>query len=163
MMMYACGHPIFCPCGGNAVRELLRKMGATTPFTSDLGLLVIRLWFGIVMAVAHGFGKLGAIDGFAANLESAGYPAPVLMALLATLSEAVGGVLIALGLLTRPAALMIFGTMLVAAFVAHADDPFAKKEFALAYGMACLALVIAGPGRWSLDARIFGRKRLETL
>jgi len=144
------------------MKKLLRKLATTSPATTDLGLLVIRLWFGVVLAVAHGFGKFGALDGFAGKLDEAGYPAPFVMALLATLAEAVGGVFIALGLLTRPAALMIVITMLVAAFVAHADDPFAKQEFALAYGMACLALVVAGPGRWSLDAKLFGQSETST-
>jgi putative oxidoreductase len=137
------------------MKRLLQRLAQTTPISADLGLLIVRLWFGIVMAVAHGFPKFGKLDTFAAGLGEKGYPIPYAMALLATLSEALGGVLLAVGLLTRPAALTMVVTMAVAAFVAHADDPFQKVEFALAYGVAALAIAIAGPGRFSLDARLF--------
>jgi putative oxidoreductase len=50
-------------------------------------------------------------------------------------------------------------TMLVAAFHVHATDPFSKKELALAYATAALAILLAGPGRLSLDARFRKRAR----
>ena len=43
--------------------------------------------------------------------------------------------------------------MLVAAGLIHADDPWAKKEFALMYLLPFLALLFTGAGRFSLDAR----------
>lgn len=76
----------------------------------------------------------------------------------AALSEFAGGLLVALGLFTRPAAASVLLTMLGAAFVVHGDDPFARKELALAYAVAALALVIAGGGRWSVDGVVWGRR-----
>jgi putative oxidoreductase len=48
--------------------------------------------------------------------------------------------------------------MVGAAFVAHANDPFSKKELALAYALVALVLLVTGPGRYSIDARL-ERKR----
>lgn len=139
------------------LKTLARLLFAPTQLTTDLGLLVMRLWFGLVMAIAHGIPKFDKLDRFAAGLAEDGMPIPEVMALLAALSESVGGLLIALGLLTRPAALALVVTMSVAAFVAHAEDPFAKQEFALLYGVGFLALALAGPGRLSLD-HLLGRR-----
>ncbi len=77
------------------------------------------------------------------------------------MSELGGGLLIALGLLTRPASAAIAGTMVVAAFIRHADDGFAKQELALVYLLISLTLLLIGPGRLSLDAllhRKLGRR-----
>ena len=46
--------------------------------------------------------------------------------------------------------------MAVAAFVVHGADPLAKKEMALLYMVAFLAIAFIGPGRFSLDRKIGG-------
>jgi len=143
------------------VKRLLALLASSSPLGVDVGLLILRLWFGIVFAVAHGIPKFGRLEQMSANLGEQGFPLPDVMALLATLSESVGGFLIAIGLLTRPAALAGLVTMLVAAFVIHAADPFQKQEFALLYGFAFLALLFTGPGRFSLDHQLFGRKKQQ--
>lgn len=130
----------------------MKKLGTTTPLTADLGLLVVRLWFGSVLAVSHGYGKVLDLGSWSDKVAGMGMPVPSLLGPAAALAEFAGGLLIAVGLATRPAALTIVSTMLVAAFVRHADDPFIKKEFALCYGAAALAVLVAGAGRFSLDA-----------
>jgi len=133
------------------MNTLKRVLFGSTPLMTDVGLLAIRLWFGIVMAVAHGIPKFSKIETFAAGLAKDGVPLPEVMAVLAALTETAGGFLIALGFLTRPMAVGLVITMCVAAFVKHIDDPFAKMEFALLYGVGFLGLLFAGPGRLSLD------------
>ena len=64
--------------------------------------------------------------------------------------------LIVAGLATRLSAIPAAFTMAVAAFVVHASDPLAKKEMALVYFAAFLAIALLGPGRWSLDRKIGG-------
>src|SRR5690606_38990074 len=115
---------------------LLARLAKTTDTRTALGLLVLRMWFGGVLAVSHGWPKIAALDGMATKLGSLGFPLPLLFAAAAMASELVGGALIAVGLLTRPAAAGVLFTMLVAAFVMHANDPFMKKEFALCYAAA---------------------------
>lgn len=75
----------------------------------------------------------------------------------AGLIELATGVLITLGLFTRPAAFLASGTMAVAYWLAHApQDVFPVNnggDAAILYCFVFLYLVFAGPGIWSLDAR----------
>lgn len=143
---------------GCRAMNLLKRLARQNPLTTDLGLLILRLWFGLTMAVMHGYGKLMNLGEFSAKVAKLGIPLPSVMGPAAGLSEFLGGILLALGLATRVSALTLIATMSVAAFVVHSSDPFQKKELALCYGMAALALVLAGPGRFSVDARLFARK-----
>jgi putative oxidoreductase len=86
-----------------------------------------------------------------------GFPSPDLFAWAAALSEFLGGILIALGLGTRIAAFFVFSTMTVAVFIRHASDTFDVKELALLYGTIAMAIVLIGPGRFSLDYLICKR------
>lgn len=133
------------------VRRWLVESG---PRRIDAALLLLRLWFGLVLAFGHGWGKVTNLSGFTESVTKLGMPMPALLAVAAAASEFGGGLLLAAGLLTRVAAIFVTTTMLVAAFVVHANEPFMKKEFALAYAFAAVTLLIAGAGRWSLDARL---------
>jgi putative oxidoreductase len=137
---------------------LSRFLRPSTRGKTDLGLLFLRLGFGLTLAFGHGFGKLNNPQKFLGSVTRHGFPLPEVMAPIAMLSEFAGGLLIAVGLATRPAALFVIGTMLGAAFVAHGGDPFSKKESALAYALAALVVLVAGPGRYSLDARLEKRR-----
>lgn len=119
---------------------------------ASTGALVLRLVIGLSMALAHGLGKMPPSDKLIEGVTGMGFPLPVVFAWAAALSEFAGGLLIAIGLLTRPAAAMLAITMGVAALVAHAADPFQKKELALLYMAASLALVFIGSGRYAVDA-----------
>ena len=118
---------------------------------ADLGLLVLRLYAGVTMLVAHGWGKLSAFseraDGFP---DPFGVGGPVSLG-LAVFAEVVCAALVAVGFLTRFAALPLVVTMIVAGFVVHGDDPFAKKELALSYLAMYLAILGTGAGRLSVD------------
>jgi putative oxidoreductase len=115
--------------------------------------LILRLWFGLVLAFGHGLNKLLGLEKFIASVGSRGIPLPEVAAPIAMLSEFLGGILLALGLFTRAAAASIVATMLVVTCWVHLNDPFPKKEFALAYLVGALVVLISGPGRYSLDAR----------
>ena len=69
--------------------------------------------------------------------------------------ELVTGVLIALGLFTRPAAFLASGTMAAAYFMGHATQGFwpvlNQGETAIMFCFAFFHLIFAGPGAWSLD------------
>jgi putative oxidoreductase len=127
--------------------------------TLDAAALVLRVAFGLTLALAHGLNKLKAPETFLSHVESGGFPAPTLLGWFAILSEFVGGLLLALGLFTRPAAALVASTLFVAAIKVHANDPFAKKELALAYAAVGLAFLIGGAGRYALDALLLKRKK----
>lgn len=118
-----------------------------------LGVLWLRVSMGLGISLFHGYGKVfgGRMEQFMEGVAKMGFPMPDLFAWAAALSEFLGGILIALGLGTRIAAFFVFSTMTVAAFVRHASDPFDVKEMALLYGTIAMAIMLIGPGRFSLD------------
>ena len=139
-----------------AVRKIL-SAGPERDLLTDASLLTMRLVFGLSMAFAHGQRKVPPSDGFIGAVEGMGFPAPEFFAWAAGLSEYVGGILIALGLMTRVSGFFLLQTMLVAVFVMHIDDPFKKMEMGLLYATVSLMLVATGAGRFSLDRLISDR------
>ncbi|MBU6365102.1 MAG: DoxX family protein, partial [Gemmatimonadetes bacterium] len=101
----------------------------------------------------HGMGKLPVSDKFVEGVGSMGFPVPVVFAWAAALSESVGGILLALGWFTRPAAAMIVATMTTAVVLRHAGDPFGNRELPLLFGTVALMFLLAGPGKYSVDGR----------
>jgi putative oxidoreductase len=75
----------------------------------------------------------------------------------AAVLEVVGGLLLVIGLFTRPVAFILAGEMAVAYFMAHAPHSFFpiinQGESAVLFCFIFLYLVFAGPGAWSLDGR----------
>ena len=126
----------------------------------DLGLVVLRVVAGLSLALGHGLGKVPPSAGFVEMVGGLGFPAPGLFAWGATAAELGGGLLLALGLLTRPAGALIAVNMLVVTLLAHAGDPFGDREMGLLYGVIALAFAVLGAGRYSLDALV--RRQLGT-
>lgn len=140
---------------------------STRPALFDFALLILRLFLGVCFVV-HGLGKLGIVgpgnmQGFVGWLKSLGVPAAAVQARLAMLSEIVGGTLIACGLLTRLAALVVFVTMAVAATIGHKGGGYLitnnppGNEYAINLAMLMIVLVLLGPGVYSLDQLFFAR------
>lgn len=124
----------------------------------DAGAAALRIWLG-AMGIVHGNGKvLGDMEKFAGGVAKMGFPAPETFAWAAGLSEFAGGAMLILGLGTKPAALLMAATMLVAGFIRHADDPFKQKELALTYLVLSMVVALLGPGRYSLDALLTRRR-----
>ena len=117
----------------------------------DIGLLLMRVLFGLTMAFAHGAKKVPPTDGFIGGVEAMGFPLPAFFAWSAGLAELAGGILLALGLTSRPAAFFLLQTMIVAVFIKHGADPFKKQEMGLLYGTFATSILLLGAGRFSLD------------
>ena len=126
----------------------------------DTGLLLLRLLIGLTLA-AHGaqkcFGmfKGGGLDGTGAWLESIGFRPARRQAILAGGTELLGGLALALGLLTPLAAAAVIGVMAVAAVAGHGGKGFFVTrggwEYCLVLGGAAAVLAFTGPGDLSID------------
>jgi len=124
----------------------------------DLGLLVLRLWFGLEMALMHGLPKLiKIINGDMGFADPLGIGMGLSL-VLATFGEFICGLLIAAGFFTRLSCIPFIITMLVAGFITHGDDGWGKMALPMMYVVAGVVLLITGPGRYSLDHQMFVRK-----
>jgi putative oxidoreductase len=138
-------------------RDLL--FGPTTPSrATDLGLLVLRVGVGLSLAFAHGLGKLPPSAGFIETTAEMGFPLPTLFAWAAALSEFAGGLLVVIGLATRPAAFFAGFTMATAFFIRHGGDAFGSREKPFLFLVVFVALVVMGAGRYSVDGWIRRRE-----
>ncbi|MEO0457028.1 MAG: DoxX family protein [Cyanobacteria bacterium P01_A01_bin.114] len=117
---------------------------------------ILRVTIGVMM-VHNGFDKLANIESFAqAYVAYLGLPFPILLSYIAAYTELIGAPLVAFGLLTRPAALGLFGTMCVAMYhhikVAGLSLPY--LELSAIYAAAFLFFWVNGAGLFSVDAMI---------
>jgi len=109
----------------------------------------LRIMTGLLF-LEHGAAKL---FGFPQTAN----PGPALLSLLGVqgVLEFAGGLLIALGLLTRPVAFILCGDMAVAYFMSHAPKSFFPVlnggGAAILYCFIFLFLAVAGAGSWSVD------------
>lgn len=126
-----------------------------------IGLLLVRLIAGLGLMM-HGWGKIQNPFGW----MGAEAPVPGFLQALAAVSEFGGGLALILGLLTPLAGLGIAFTMAFAIFGYHMREghPFFSSTGGPAYELAALYLGVAllmiftGPGRFSVDAMLFGRR-----
>jgi putative oxidoreductase len=126
---------------------------------TDIGLLILRVFSGLALALAHGWGKIPPSPGFVGMIGGMGMPAPELFAWLAAIAEFGGGLLIAVGLLTRPASLLVVGHFVFVVLLAHAGDPFGDRELPLFFLVTALLFLLSGAGRYSIDAVLKRRQR----
>lgn len=138
-----------------------RVLLTDSSFTS----LALRLSAGTIF-VAHGaqklFGSFGGygLEGTGQWMASIGLEPGYLMALAAGSAEFFGGIALLIGLLTRPAALMLALTMLVAILTVHVPNGLFMDNGGYEFGLALLgisvALVFNGGGKLSLDRKLIG-------
>ncbi len=131
---------------------------------ASAALLLLRLIVGTAF-VFHGLGKIHTPFSWAP--PQAPIHIPAFFQFLAAISEFGGGIAWVLGLLTPLASLGIFSTMTVAVYmhmiVRH--DPFVNLtgglsfEPALVYWGIAILILTLGPGKFSLDAKLFDERR----
>jgi putative oxidoreductase len=129
---------------------------------ADFGLLILRVYTGVVFVVMHGWVKFQNPSQIMQGTEAMGFPAPKVFGGMAIFSELVGGALLALGLATRPAAFLIASTMTVAFVKAH-DGSLKAGELAATYLAVAICLMFTGAGRYGVDTvlrRRGGRKKI---
>lgn len=146
-----------------SITTIYQRFTAKIQSLNDLSLLLMR------MVLAYGFYipakmKWADIPAITSWFESMNYPLPALNAYMAASTEALGVVLLALGLGTRIISIPLILVMLVAITTVHwgnglnaSDNGF---EIPLYYILLLLVLMIHGSGKYSLD-EIFRNKKLQ--
>ena len=135
---------------------------ASTPRHQAIGIAILRVITGIVFA-AHGYQKLFVygMAGVQGAFTKMGAPMSMLTGPLVALLEFFCGLALIVGLLTRLAALGLAFDMLGAILIVHLAGGFflpAGYEFALLLMAASLTVAVAGPGAFSVDGSIAGRR-----
>ncbi|MBC3764855.1 DoxX family protein [Neptunicella marina] len=140
----------------------MNKQTLTKLLSTDAGIapLALRIPTGITF-IAHGAQKLFAafggygLEGTGQWMSSIGLEPGYLMALMAGSAEFFGGILLLIGLLTRPTSFVLAITMLVAIFSVHFQNGLFMAnngyEFALALLAVTVSLMFSGAGKAALD------------
>ena len=141
----------------NVIKSFVQS---NTQLSSSLASLSLRVPAGIIFA-AHGaqklFGWFGGygLSGTAGWMESIGLTPGLPLAVLAGSTEFFGGLLLLLGLFTRPTALVLAFTMLIAIVSVHLPNGLFMSNNGYEFGLALLAISISllasGGGRFALD------------
>ena len=123
----------------------------------DWGLLVLRIGTAGLL-IPHGWGKLNKLISGLTSADGVQFynfmgigETPSLM--LTVLGEFIAPILILIGFKTRWAAVPAAITMGVAGFMAHWGEGLSEMEHALLFFFPLVAILLMGPGRWSLDRR----------
>jgi putative oxidoreductase len=130
------------------------------PYLLDLGIFIVRILTGLTM-LTHGTPKLmklssGGADSFGDPLSLG----PAASLVLTIFAEFFCSVFLIIGLGTRIIVIPLIVTMLVAAFVVHKTDGFAKQELAILYLLIYFFLLVTGSGKYSIDRVLTkGRER----
>lgn len=120
---------------------------------ANLGLLVVRLVAGghLVWMTQDNVRSWPQMLEFRDFLAQHGFAFPLACAVVSVAAQFVGGGLLALGLYTRVAALVVAVNFAVAIWMVESRQPYPAAFPALSLLAAALCLMFTGPGRWSLD------------
>jgi putative oxidoreductase len=127
----------------------------------DAALLFLRVWTSLSLFVKHGLDKLLDFSHMAALLSNAVHVGARPVLAFGLVSDCICSILVLLGLGTRPACIVIltslFGALAVVHHFHYMHDPFA--ELIILYMGAYVTVLLAGPGRFSLESLIARRRR----
>ena len=120
---------------------------------NNLGLAILRIG-GAGLLLTHGIPKLQRLFGegpieFADPIGIGASPS----LFLAVFAEFLCAILVLIGFKTRWASIPIVITMLVAALIQHAGDPFGSKEKSLLFLVIFVTVLFLGPGAYSVDKK----------
>lgn len=125
----------------------------------SLGLLILRVVTGAIFT-AHGAQKMFeyTIPGTIGSFAGMGVPFAEIAAPVVAFVELIGGILLMLGLFTRPVGVVLAIDMLVALVLVHLPAGLwvgeGGYEFVAVLGAAALALALTGAGRFSIDGAV---------
>jgi putative oxidoreductase len=143
---------------GNDPKPIFPALGRHYATTSDLAYLLVRLTVGL-MLIPHGWGKLfgSGVTGVAGYLTRLHLEPATPLAVIIIFNETVGGILIALGLFTRPIAALLVIEFIVLTVVVHVSRGYMVQggvEFPLLWLLMFVVVLLRGGGPYSLDRLI---------
>ena len=137
---------------------------SSTNLSQNGGILLLRISSGLLLLMNHGWDKIVAGPDKWTGLGRTGLmPLGIesfhtFFGFMAAFSESICAVLVIIGLLTRPASVLITITMFVGANF-HIVLDRGSPEMALLYGVIFLSIGVLNPGKYSLDHLIFNQGR----
>jgi len=128
----------------------------------DAGLLLLRVSFGGILAIFHGWSKIAggpgawAKTGEIMEIFGLGF-APTFWGFMAGFAEFFCAIAVVVGFLTRPTAILLVINMFVAS-MAHYIGPYGigGLEKAAIFGLVFLSFIFTGPGKYSIDEMMGG-------
>ena len=146
---------------GGDPKPIFPSLGRYYGRTSDIAYLIVRLTAGL-MLIPHGWTKvLAGIPGVSGYFTRLGLEPSWMYTIISMFNETVGGILIAIGLATRPVAALIIIEFLILLFVVHIPRGYGMAvggaEFPLMWLLMLVVVLLRGGGPYSLD-RAIGRE-----
>jgi len=143
---------------GSDPKPVIPSLGRYYGLTSDIAYLIVRVTVGL-MLLPHGWTKvvtgITGVSGYFARLHLE--PA-WLFTIVSMFNETIGGVLIAIGLFTRPIAALIVIEFVILLFWVHIPRGYGQSvvgaEFPLMWLLMLIAVMLRGGGPYSLDRKI---------
>lgn len=122
----------------------------------DVAILLLRIG-AAALIMTHGVPKLLRILDGNFNFGDPIGIGPTASLFLVTFAEAFCAFLVLIGIFTRAALIPLIINMAVVVFIAHADDPFGRKELGLFFLINFIVLFLTGPGKYSVDKKLLGK------
>ena len=139
-----------------AIRTFLFGSTESPDRRVHIAILLLRVFTGLALCTI--FEKFMPRDGiwgpqawFIEDVANMGFPFPVFFAWAAVLAEFIGGILLVIGLFTRPAAALNLIVMIVATFLQNGGDISNKGLMSFTFLILCLTILILGGGKYSVD------------
>jgi|SRR5688500_17242852 len=141
----------------------ISKFFLVTPHNKrvDLGLFILRLGISLLM-IPHGWSKLQRLNTNPGDFYNFLGLSAEFSLLLIVIAELFCSILLILGIGTRLILIPLMIGMLVIVLMVHGSDPMSEKEHALLFLVPYVTLFITGPGKYSLDFLLFGKKLLAS-
>ena len=140
----------------NKIKAFLFGGNQQNSISQNIGFLILRFFVGLALCTV--FEKFFPKDGiwgpqewFIQDTADMGFPFPIFFAWVAVLSEFFGGILLMLGLFTRPAALLNVLVTFTATFIYHDGDIGNSGLTSFFFMIMCICILLFGPGKFSLD------------
>lgn len=124
--------------------------------SQDIGFLFLRLFVGLALCTFFEKffpknGIWGPQEWFIQDTANMGFPFPAFFAWIAALYEFFGGILLILGLFTRPAAILNVFVTFTATFIYHKGDIIGSGLLSFFFMIMCICILLFGAGKFSLE------------